>query len=115
MKIKLLTTLALAGLLSHACNEEDLVQLDPNNTTPDKYFSLKSQIEASLFSGYAALQSNRIGARWYFFLNDLRSGELVGTSALFTTGQRIAKGQQIPTDVEIGEFWTGALPYGAFL
>ncbi len=107
MKIKLLTTLAIVGLMSHACNEEDLVQLDPNNTTPEKYFSLKSQIEASLFSGYAALQSNRIGARWYFFINDLRSGELVGTSALFTTGQRIAKGQQIPTDNEIGEFWTG--------
>lgn len=105
--MRTLTSLTAAVLLAASCNEDELVQLDPNSLTPATYFSTQEQVEAPLFASYGAQQSSRLGSRLYFFINDLRSDEVAGTQALFATGQRLTRGEQLPTDGEINEFWTG--------
>ena len=99
--------LALACMaFALGCNEEDLVQLDPNNVTPENYFALESQVESGIFAAYSVQQGVNLGSRLYFFLNDLRGGELVGTQALIGSLPRFLNGTSLATDGEVNAYWT---------
>ncbi len=106
MKYRLLFAAALSCAAVLSCNEEDLDQLDPNNVTPESFFTLPSQIESGLYGGYAVQQGVNLGSRLYFFLNDLRGGELAGTQALIGSLPRFINGTSLSTDGEVGSYWS---------
>lgn len=106
MKSKLIMAAALAATVTYSCNEDDLVQLDPNNTTPENFFTLESQIESVIYSAYSVQQSVNLGSRLYFFLNDLRGDELMGTQALIGSLPRFLRGESLSTDGEVGGYWS---------
>ena len=106
MKYKILLTAAAICAAVTACDEEDLVQLDPNSTTPENFFTLESQIESGLYSAYAVQQGVNMGSRLYFFLNDLRGDELMGTQALIGSLPRFLRGESLSTDGEVTSYWT---------
>ncbi|WP_420459023.1 RagB/SusD family nutrient uptake outer membrane protein [Neolewinella sp.] len=95
MRIKLLLSLGLLLVISFACNEDDLVQLNPNLVTPDKFFQDAGQLETAVLSGYASLRSQHMTLRHYYFIHDQMDDDHLATSAnqiepLLVVGQQNA-------------------------
>ena len=105
MKSKLIIVLGVLAAV-YACQEEDLDQFDPNSVTPDRYFQLEEEIDAGLYAAYSVLQSQNLGSRLYYYLNDLRGGELMGTDALIGSLPRFVSGSSLATDGEVDGYWT---------
>ena len=102
-----LRILLLAGVLfavSYGCNEDDLVQLDPNRVVPENFFQTEGQLEAAVISGYASIRSQHLTLRHYYFLYDLMDDQHVGTSAL-QIAPEIVRGQQVATSIHITQFF----------
>lgn len=100
-------TLLLGGVLlaTVACQDDNLVKLDPNSVTVDNYFELEEQIESTLFAGYGVLQSQNLASRTYYFLNDLRGGEVTTTGAAIGSLPRLSSGSPLPSDGELNGYW----------
>lgn len=104
MKIRILLLLGLIFVVGYACNEDDLVQLDPNRVTPENFFNTEGQLESTVLSGYATLRSQHIASRHYFFINDLMDDAHVGTSAL-QIAPELTVGQQTPATLPLTQLW----------
>ncbi len=104
MKLRLFLLLGLLGVVTYACNEEDLTQLNPNSVTPENYFTTAGELEAAVLSGYATLRAQHLTARHYFFLNDLMDDHHIGTSAL-QIAPELVRGQQVAASPHIREMF----------
>jgi hypothetical protein len=100
MKLRLFLCLGLLLTVVYACNEDDLVQLNPNLVTPENFFKTEDDLESAVISGYGTLRSQHLVSRHYFFVHDLMDDHHVGTSALQIIPE-LVRGQQIPTDINI--------------
>jgi hypothetical protein len=106
-KISILSiTVVLMTALS--CGEEVLEKANRNNQTTATYFKTESEISAALTGVYAILQSNNLGGREWFFLNDLRSDEMAtGGSQLETPRNQLLIGTHDPGNSVLSSVWTG--------
>lgn len=93
MKFRILLLLAMMSLVTFTCNEDDLVQLDPNRVTPENFFQTEDQIKAAVNSGYATIRSQHLALRHYYFIHDLMDDHHMPTSAL-QIAPEIRSGQQ---------------------
>ncbi len=106
MRLRLLSLLVLLLVIGYGCQEDDLTRLDPGRVVPENYFNTADQIESAVLSAYAPMRSPNVAGRWYYFLNDLRDDQHIGTSALFQTGGALTRGEQTATAGEINAHWT---------
>lgn len=94
-----------ALILAAACQEENLLKQDPNSTTLENFFGLESQFNEALFAGYSVMQGQHLGSRTYYFLNDLRGGEVQTTGAAIGSLPRLSNGSSLPSDGELSQYW----------
>ena len=76
MKIKSILTLVLVFLAIVSCDEEKLNPVNPNQLSVETFYRTGAQAEAAVNAAYAALQSNNLYNREYFFLHDLLSDDV---------------------------------------
>lgn len=73
--------------------QEALDQVNPNSPTPDLYYKTGPQLAEGLTTVYGALQGSDLYGREYFWLNDLRSDEMVsGGGQLEIARQQVLSG-----------------------
>jgi len=95
-------------LSSLSCDQKSLDKKNPNQLTPDSYFSTAAELARAVNSVYAMIQSNSLVAREYFFLHDLRSDDVAsGGGQLETPRNQILIGAQNPANPVINEVWNG--------
>ena len=82
MKLKLLLLTGLLSILYYGCNEDDLVQLNPNLLTPENFFQTESQLDAAIISGYASMRAQHLTLRHYYIMHDLMDDHHTATSAM---------------------------------
>ncbi|MCL5130014.1 RagB/SusD family nutrient uptake outer membrane protein [Algibacter sp. L4_22] len=79
MKKYILIVIALFGIfLTNSCSEEDLELSNPNQLSPDTFFSNESQVESSVNAAYANLQPFGLYGRLMFYMMDNMSHENSG-------------------------------------
>ncbi|MDN5210946.1 RagB/SusD family nutrient uptake outer membrane protein [Fulvivirgaceae bacterium BMA12] len=79
---KIFSTILIGLFAIHACDKDNLSLSNPNELTPDTYFTSDAQLTASVNAIYTNLQSRGYYARRYFFTNDLMSQECFGLGSL---------------------------------
>lgn len=90
------------------CSTKDLDKFNPNQLTPDSYFSNTAELTRGVNSVYAVIQGNSLVGREYFFLHDLRSDDCAsGGGQLETPRNQILIGAQTPANGVLNEVWNG--------
>jgi tetratricopeptide (TPR) repeat protein len=98
-------TLAVVAVVV-SCKRSDLDKTNPAALTPQTYFKNAGELTRGVNSIYAAVQSNGLIAREYFFLHDLRSDDVAtGGGQLETPRNQVLIGAQIPANAVVGEVW----------
>ena len=100
MRLRILLSLSLLLAISYGCDEDDLIQLDPNQVTPDKFFQTEGQLETAVISGYASIRSQHMTLRHYYFLHDQMDDHHLATSAN-QIAPEIVIGQQNAASIHI--------------
>lgn len=79
MKKYILIIIALFGIiLTNSCSEDDLELSNPNQLSPDTFFSNESQVESAVNAAYANLQPIGLYGRLLFYMMDNMSHEQSG-------------------------------------
>ncbi|ADV48188.1 RagB/SusD domain-containing protein [Cellulophaga algicola DSM 14237] len=76
-KYKILFLFLSGVLVINSCNTNDLELSDPNQITPETYFSNETQVQAAVNAAYANLQPGALYGRLMWFMNDNMSQEAV--------------------------------------
>lgn len=92
-----------------SCGDDELVKENRNKQTSETYYKSVSEITTALTGVYAALQSNQLGGREWFFLHDLRSDEMAtGGGQLETARNQVLIGTHDPGNQILTEVWDGS-------
>ncbi len=103
LKVTLLT-----ALLSASCSESLLDKVDPNGGTPESFYSTTDELTRGVNSIYAVAQSNKLAAREWFFLHDLRSDDVSsGGGQLETPRNQILTGSHTTANFVVDQVWSG--------
>lgn len=79
MKKYILIVLALFGIiLTNSCSEDDLELSNPNQLSPDTFFSNESQVQSAVNASYANLQPFGLYGRLVFYMMDNMAHEQSG-------------------------------------
>ncbi|CAH8296736.1 putative outer membrane starch-binding protein [Mariniflexile fucanivorans] len=79
MKKYILIVIALFGIiLTNSCSEDDLELKNPNQLSPDTFFSNESQVESAVNAVYANLQPFGLYGRLVFYMMDNMAHEQSG-------------------------------------
>ncbi|WP_075590719.1 RagB/SusD family nutrient uptake outer membrane protein [Labilibacter marinus] len=79
MKKYIFIVIALFGIiLTYSCSEDDLELSNPNQLSPDTFFSTESQVESAVNAAYANLQPFGLYGRLMFYMLDNMSHEQSG-------------------------------------
>ncbi len=108
MKNKIFKIGLLASMLLGACSESLLDKVNPNGGTPESYYGTEDELIKGVNAIYAAVQSNSLVAREWFFLHDLRSDDAASGGGQLE-GQRAAvlNGANDPANSVSGAVWQG--------
>ncbi|MRX65867.1 RagB/SusD family nutrient uptake outer membrane protein [Maribacter luteus] len=79
-KYKLLVVLLMGVFLVDSCSENDLELSNPNQLSPDTFFSNESQVQSAVNAAYANLQPFGLYGRLMFYMMDNMSHENAGNS-----------------------------------
>lgn len=103
---RLLFTTALAVGIALSCNKK-LDTRDPNFLTPDTYFKNAEELARGTNSIYSVMRSNSLVSREWFFVHDLRGGEMkAGGSQLEAPRNQILGGSAIDgSNSVMGAVW----------
>ncbi len=77
-KIKLILAAFLSILATHSCSDKDLELVNPNQLSPDTFFTTESQVQSSVNAAYANLQTFALYGRLLFYMMDNMSHEQSG-------------------------------------
>jgi len=81
-KIKFTIAILSGIFLINSCDTKDLELTNPNQLSPETFFSTPNQVKASVDATYATLQTIGLYARHYFFALDLMGQEAKGNPQL---------------------------------
>jgi hypothetical protein len=104
MKFRILTLIALLGIVHYGCQEEDLTQLDPNRVVPENFFETEGQLDAAVISGYASMRAQHLTLRHYYIMHDLMDDHHMATSAM-QIAPELNQGQQNATSRHVRELF----------
>lgn len=77
------TIVVLSGIfLINSCDTKDLELTNPNELSPETFFSTPAQVESSVNATYANLQTIGLYSRNYFFAMDLMGHDALGNPQL---------------------------------
>ncbi|WP_100611261.1 RagB/SusD family nutrient uptake outer membrane protein [Confluentibacter lentus] len=72
------TTIVIIG----ACSEKDLELVNPNQLSPETFFTTNAQVTSAVNAVYTNLQTIPLFTRAYFFMHDLMGGDAQGNPQL---------------------------------
>ena len=107
MKAKALIVTTLMFFVFSGCNEEILDKSNPNEFSTDTYFANDLQAISAVNAVYAALQSQQLWTREYFFVHDLLSDEYFGLGSLEGQRVQVLNHSFDPNNSLINSLWTG--------
>ncbi|MFP9097825.1 RagB/SusD family nutrient uptake outer membrane protein [Flavobacterium sp. RHBU_24] len=81
-KIKFTIAILSGILLINSCDTKDLELTNPNELSPETFFSTPAQVESAANATYANLQTIGLYARNYFFAMDLMAHDALGNPQL---------------------------------
>lgn len=106
-KIKILSVL-LTIVIIGACSEDILDKSNPNQLTKDSFFETDAQAMAAVTAVYAALQSNNLYIREYFFTHDVLSDDVqTGGAQLEAVRARLLNHVALGSNSLIDATWRG--------
>lgn len=101
--------MAICLLMTISCGEDLLEKQNRNKQTTSTYFKTDAEIGNAVNGVYAVLQSNNLGGREWFFLQDLRSDEMAtGGGQLETPRNQVLIGTHDAGNAVVSAVWTGA-------
>lgn len=99
MKSRIILCTMAFTLVFLSCDNDLLNKTNPNNLTTDSYYKTDEDLAKALNGVYALLQSNGLGGREWFFLQDLRSDDVqTGGGQLETPRNQILIGSHAPSN-----------------
>lgn len=81
-KIKLIILLFVCVSATQTCDENDLFLTNPNELSPETYFTNEPQLRSAVNATYATLQTRGLYSRHMFFMMDNMSHENLGNPQL---------------------------------
>jgi starch-binding outer membrane protein, SusD/RagB family len=106
MKTRILISTIVGCLIAAGCGDDALLKTNVGNQTTETYFKDGAELGRGLNGVYAALQNNNLHGREYFFMHDLRSGEMAaGGGQLEPPRAQILIGAQAPSNGVLTPVW----------
>ena len=106
MKTRIFISTIVGCLIAAGCGDEALEKTNVGNQTTETYFKDQTELGRALNGTYAALQNNNLHGREYFFMHDLRSGEMAaGGGQLEAPRAQILIGAQAPSNGILTPVW----------
>ncbi len=104
-KFLFIPALAFSALVINSCNEDKLALVNPNDLSPETYFTTDAQVQSAVNSIYGSLQTTSLYNRHMWFGLDLMSHEATGNSALEADKRVYLDFTFDATHGPIGGFW----------
>ncbi len=107
-KTRYLLLAVLLGLGLTACDEaEFLSENNPNELSTSTYYKTDAQAQAAVNAVYAAMQTNDLFTRRYYFVFDLLSNHGVGTTALQEPMLKLQQHNFDSSNEVVRDIWRG--------
>jgi starch-binding outer membrane protein, SusD/RagB family len=100
-----ITFLFGAIILSNACKEDNLEVANPNELSPETYFTTEAQVQAAINAAYGSLQTRGLYNRHMWFGNDNMARENVAGGGLEPDKWQYLNYNYDPTHGAIGAYW----------
>jgi starch-binding outer membrane protein, SusD/RagB family len=104
-KFLFIPALAFSALVINSCNEENLELKNPNNLSPETYFTTDAQVESAVNAIYGSLQTTSLYNRHMWFGLDNMSHENSGNTQLEADKRQYLDFTFGPTHGAIEGFW----------
>lgn len=94
-----------AMVIVSACSTKDLELTNPNELSPETFFTTKSQVEASVNAVYANLQTGGMFIRMYVYSMDLMGADAAENPQLEANNREFAQFTFNSNSGNIGDYW----------
>lgn len=98
-------TMCTATVIISACSTKDLELTDPNQLSPETFFTTKAQVEASVNATYANLQTGGMFVRMYVYSMDLMGADAAENPQLEANNREFAQFTFNSNSGNIGDYW----------
>lgn len=105
MKNKIFFSLAFVFALFVSCDEDELFKTNPNELSPDTFFTTAPQVESAVNSTYGSLQEQGLYSRHMFFMMDNMSQENGRNQQLEPDKVEYSEFSFNPSHVSIPLYW----------
>lgn len=106
-KYKLIFAILLGAFVIKSCSTDNLELTNPNQLSPDTFFSNQSQVEAAVNAAYANLQPFGLYGRLMFYMMDNMSHEQSGNGQQEGDKVTFADFSFDSSNNQIREYWDG--------
>lgn len=104
-KYKIIVLTLLGVFLADSCSDKDLELANPNQLSPDTFFSNESQVQSAVNAAYANLQTFALYGRLLFYMMDNMSHENAGNGQQEGDKVTYADFSFDSTNNQIFDFW----------
>jgi len=104
-KNKFIIALILGLFMINSCSEEDLELSNPNELSPETFFSNEAQVQSAVNSAYANLQTVALYGRLIWYMMDNMSHEQSGNGQQEADKVTFADFSFDSTNGQIAEYW----------
>lgn len=95
----------LGGFIIHSCSDKDLELSNPNQLSPDTFFSNESQVQSAVNAAYANLQTVALYGRLIWYMMDNMSHEQSGNGQQEADKVTFADFSFDSSNGQIAEYW----------
>ena len=106
-KYNFLKPILLGFLVFSSCNEDILEKKNPNELSTETFLKNEVQLQAAVNGVYAALQTNNLYGREYFFLHDMLADENTGSGGLEAPRAAALNYNLDPGNKLVNDVWQG--------
>jgi hypothetical protein len=98
-------TMCTAMVIISACSTKDLELTNPNELSPETFFTTKAQVEAAVNATYANLQTGGMFVRMYVYSMDLMGADAAENPQLEDNNREFARFTFNSNSGNIGDYW----------
>lgn len=98
-------TMCTAMVIVSACSTKDLELINPNQLSPETFFTTQTQVESSVNAVYANLQTQGLFTRFYVYSMDLMGGDAAENPQLEANNREFAQFTFNNNSGNIGDYW----------
>src|SRR5690606_8340457 len=98
-------TMCTAMVIVSACSTKDLELINPNQLSPETFFTTQTQVESSVNAVYANLQTQGLFTRFYVYSMDLMGADAAENPQLEANNREFAQFTFDNNSGNIGDYW----------